>query len=142
MTRKIEKADREKALESLRGVLKSGDTVLTILRHCSRSGMSRRIDLYKIVQYPARVPIVDKKTGKETGKYKNKGLEAPRLQYLSGWAAAAMGYASWPENGIRINGCGMDMGFALVDQLRAAVFGWEKTEHGTRAKGELRQEWI
>ena len=127
-TRKIEKGEKEKALKNLRKVLKSGDTVFTVLRSCSRSGMSRRIDLYKIVQYPDRAA---------PGK-----MEAPRLQYLSGWAAAAMGYASWPENGIRINGGGMDMGFALVDDLRAVVFGWEKTEHGHKAKGELRQEWI
>ena len=126
MENKILKADRENALKMLREVLQSGDTVHTVLRNVSRSGMMRKIDIYKIVQYKGRDGV----------------LEAPRLQYLSGWAAAVLDYKTWPRDGLRINGCGMDMGFAIVDNLRAAVFGWEKTEHGTRAKGELRQEWI
>lgn len=126
MTKKQE--EKKQAVEMLRQWLKSGDTVYTVLRHCSRSGMQRRIDLYTIVTTcnPA---------------------SGPRLQFLSGYAAQAMGRPLHRKGGIVINGCGMDMGFALVDDLRAAVFGYDVKEdaQGRKSyicKGELRQEWI
>ena len=40
--------DRQEAIEHLRTMLQPGDTVYTVLRNVSRSGMSRGIDLYMI----------------------------------------------------------------------------------------------
>lgn len=45
---KVSKQEREEAVAQLRKMLKPGDTVHTILRHVSKSGMSRRIDLVKV----------------------------------------------------------------------------------------------
>ena len=46
LTRK--EAERAEAIESLKKRLKPGDTVYTILRHVSVSGMSRSLDVYTI----------------------------------------------------------------------------------------------
>ena len=41
---KAQMAERDEAIANLREILKPGDTVYTILRHVSKSGMSRVID--------------------------------------------------------------------------------------------------
>jgi hypothetical protein len=46
---RVSKSDRADAIERLRADLNPGDTVHTVLRSVSRSGMSRSIDAYKIV---------------------------------------------------------------------------------------------
>jgi hypothetical protein len=126
---KYSKEETENARKALAELLPSGAVVYTVLRSVSRSGMFRRIDLYTIDNSPRMLEI-------------NNG--APRLQYLSGYAAVILGIPRAPQGkeGLGTRGCGMDMGFNLVDNLRAALFGWEKTETGYHAKGELRQEWI
>lgn len=126
---KYSKDEVENAKKHLAEVLKSGATVYTVLRSVSASGMFRRIDLYYIDNSPRMLEL-------------NNG--APRLQYLSGWAAVLLGIPRAPmgKRGLGVKGCGMDMGFHLVDSLRAALFGYEKTEHGLKALGELRHEWI
>lgn len=101
MTR-AQQEERAKALETLHKMLNPGDTIYTVLRHVSRSGMSRRIDLYKVT---------------------NGGP-----LYLSGLAARAAG---WPckGDGVVIGGCGSDMGFELVYNLGRTMFpnGWTCT---------------
>lgn len=101
-TKRVTKAeqkriDRAEACDKLRAILKPGDTVYTVLRHVSRSGMSRKIDLYK--------------------------LEADGPVFLTGWAATAMDM-KWDRNsgGIVVGGCGMDMGFSLVYDLSRTLF--------------------
>ena len=105
----MEKTDeeKEKALETLRGMLKPGDTVNTILRHVSRSGMSRSISLLK---------------GDED---------------ITFWAARAMGDKIDQNNGgIKIGGCGMDMGFALVYNLGYCLFPEGFKVEGTGRNGD------
>lgn len=90
------KKDREqqaKSAETLREWLKPGDTVYTVLRHVSRSGMQRRIDLYAII--------------------------GGKPQWLSYHAAKACGWRvnTNDREGIVVGGCGMDMGFHLVYSL-------------------------
>ena len=123
---KYSKAEIESARAALLELIPSGSTVYTVLRSVSRSGIFRRIDLYAIDNSARMLEI-------------NGGR--PRMAYLSGYAAVVMGI---PRNsrGLGISGCGMDMGFAMVDNLRAALFGFEKTADGLRRGGELRQEWI
>lgn len=116
----------QEALTMLHKVLKPGDTVYTVLRHVSSSGMSRRIDCYAI------------------GKDK-------RPFYLSGYMEAigiAKRHAS--KQGLVVPGCGMDMGFHLVYSLGCALWPkGTKKPHGTR-NGEpdstggyaLKNEWI
>ena len=123
---KYSKKEAEEAKAALLELIPSGSTVYTVLRSVSRSGMFRRIDLYAIDNNPRALEI-------------NGGR--PMLRYLSGYAAVLLGV---PRNdkGLGTTGCGMDMGSNMVDNLRAALFGWAKTETGYRAKGELRHEWI
>jgi len=84
------------AKQSLLNILKAGDTVYTVLRHVSASGMSRRIDLY---------------TFKDN-----------RPVYLSGYFAMMQGEEP-PRDGYKVGGCGMDMGFHLVYTLSSMLFG-------------------
>ncbi len=77
--------------------LKPGDTVNTISRHTSRSGMSRSISLFASV--------------------------SGELVELDYYASRVLGDSiDNKHGGIRIGGCGMDMGFALVYNLSSRLF--------------------
>lgn len=90
---KYTKSEKDEARARLLSILKPGDTVYTVLRHVSRSGMQRRIDLYSI----------DKTDGS--------------LTYLTRSAAVLGSDTVSDKGGIIVNGCGMDMGFSLVSNL-------------------------
>jgi hypothetical protein len=90
--------EKEKAIADLRQWIQEGGTVYTILRHCSRSGLSRSISLFVIKD--------------------NQPIE---LDY---WAAKAIDYKIDRKNGgLIVTGTGMDMGFHLVYSLSYAMFG-------------------
>lgn len=85
------------AIASLRETLKPGDTVYTVLRGVSRSGMSRNIDLYV--------------------------MEGNTPRCISRSAAKAIGETFNPKfECIRVSRCGMDMGFHLVYNLSRVLF--------------------
>lgn len=86
----------ENAKQSLLNILKKGDTVFTVLRHVSRSGMQRRIDLYT--------------------------FQDSKKIYLTGYYALMRGEET-PRDGYKVGGCGMDMGFHLVHGLSYRLFG-------------------
>lgn len=95
----------QEAQAELRRILKPGDPVFTILRHVSRSGMSRRISL----------------------------LTADHLQLAWLIDRAGWGRLSKNHEGLVADGFGMDMGFALVYNLGRAVWPDGTGEpHGTR----------
>lgn len=95
---KASKQEREEALARLRAVLKPGDTVYTILRHVSRSGMQRSIGL---VYVKDNVPS----------------------DWITGQVAKVLGWALDRDRyGVKVSGCGMDMGFHLVYSLSHALF--------------------
>lgn len=102
---KADKARAAEHLETLRGILKPGDTVHTVIRHVSSSGMSRRIDLYKVEHDGPRY-----------------GTD---LRFLTGYVAAVLGYR-WDDrngkHGLVVGGCGMDMGFHVVYNLARVLF--------------------
>jgi len=82
----------------LRQTLRPGDTVFTILRSVSRSGMLRRISLVL--------------------------LEDGTPWHLDAWASWALDYSLSPTaEGLPVTGCGMDMGYHLVDSLSWALYG-------------------
>ncbi len=90
-------SEHEEAVENLREILKPGDTVYTILRHVSRSGMTRYIDVYVFRDNEPR--------------------------YISYWASKVLDWKmSRTQEGIKIGGCGMDMGFHLVYSLSHRLF--------------------
>lgn len=90
---KYSKEDVDRARDLLLKILKPGDTVFCIMRNVSRSGMSREID-----------------------------LQGPDHEWLSGAAAKVLGCKLGKHEGIKIGGCGMDMGFALVYELSSKLF--------------------
>lgn len=123
------KAAREKnakELESLRKWIKPGDTVYTTLDHVSSSGLSRDI---RIV-----VPQVDDK-GKVFFIHPNYAA-----QIVLGWPRARKG------EGIRVGGCGMDMGFHLVYELSAKLYPGIDAEGKPGCKNgrgyALKQAWL
>ena len=117
--------EQQQAKESLLEMLKPGDTVFTRLNHCSKSGMMRVIDLFVIRDNePLRITW---SACKATGRtYNDK------------------------HDGMRIDGCGMDMGFEAVYTLGYYLWPNGTPEpHGTR-NGEpdkdggyaLKQRWL
>lgn len=93
---KQSEAQRSEALEHLRSWLKPGDTIYTILRHVSRSGMQREISLYAMID--------------------------GRMQWLDGVARHVLGMRIGRHEGLIVGGCGMDMGFHLVYNLAVALW--------------------
>jgi hypothetical protein len=96
------KAEVQESLARLRKLCPPGTTVHCVLRHVSRSGMMRHISLFK------------------------------GTQPISWDAARVLGYslndgrAHWA---VKVGGCGMDMGFHLVNSLSYAL-------HGHKDRGE------
>lgn len=97
----VPRTEKDEALEQLRKWLKAGDTVHTILKHVSSSGMSRAIDVKLIVC--------------EDGK--------PRVLNIAWHVGKVLGYPMHKKHeGLKVGGAGMDMGFHLVYSLSRAVF--------------------
>lgn len=97
---KYSQSEIDEAIASLKKFIKPGDTVYTILRHVSSSGMSRNISL---------VALVD---GKPV--------------FLDWYIERALGYSRAKNTeGLKVGGCGMDMGFHLVYSLGSVLFRGE-----------------
>jgi hypothetical protein len=94
------KEDQAYAVERLLSYyLKEGDRVYTMVKHVSSSGMSRDISV-----------LVAK---------------GDRIEDITYYAAHALGWRLVERNGrraIRVQGCGMDMGFHLVYTLSSVLF--------------------
>lgn len=87
-------AQKESAIKELCEMFKPGDTVTTVLRHVSSSGMSRSISVI-----------------------------SPDLQDVSYLVAHAMGdKIDQTHGGIKVGGCGMDMGFHVVYGLSRTLY--------------------
>lgn len=95
---KAEKEERDQALATLREALKPGDTVCTILKHVSRSGMLREIQCI----------VTDKRDG--------------QLWDITYFVARVTDNSIGPHYGVRVQGCGMDMGFATVYNLSRCLY--------------------
>lgn len=131
---------KDEAMKLLHELLKPGDTVYTILRHVSASGMSRRISLIVLMPQDSKVSvrqIDDLCEAAGLAKHKTVTRYDSRGDSYKG-----------REEGLVIGGCGMDMGFSLVYELGRIVWPNGTLEsHGTR-DGEadggyvLRHEWL
>lgn len=100
--------EKDRAFKKLKGWIKPGQTVWTNVTHVARSGMSRSIKPYIVV-----------------------GKEIVDITYL---ASVVLDLPIDKNNGgVKIPGCGMDMGFKLVDDLRYVLYGDGK---------KLEQRWI
>lgn len=89
-------ARAEYAKSELRKIIRPGDTVYTVLRRVSASGMSRDISVCVV----------------QNGYIRN----------LDALVSDACGIKRADGPGLRKGGCGMDMGFALVYSLGRALF--------------------
>lgn len=105
-------AERQEAVEKLREWIKPGDTVYTIVRHVSRSGMQREIGIVLLSK-------------------EDRGMVDLHPNYL---VAKALGERQGKRDGIIVGGCGMDMGFRLVYNLSRTLFGG-KGEFGCIGEG-------
>jgi hypothetical protein len=111
------KEDQAYAVERLLSFyLKEGDRVYTMNRHTSSSGMSRDLSLFVA-----------------------RDGEIMNITY---YAAHALGWRLVERNGyraIRVQGCGMDMGFHTVYTLSRVLFrDGVKTDAGY----SLKHEWL
>lgn len=97
MTKKEKDAKREEALATLRELLKPGATVSTVLRHVSASGMSRSIS-----------PVICGEDGPTDLTWLVVRVLGNRFDEKNG--------------GVKVGGCGMDMGFHLVYNLSYVLF--------------------
>lgn len=104
--------------------LKAGDTIYTVLRHVSSSGMFRVIDAY-VIRKNELVNILAILTDEQ----KDELLSHYKRDH--------------ERSGFRMSGCGMDMGFALVFDVGRICFpkGFivtDKTIHRNGAKNGTR----
>lgn len=103
----VKAARKEYAVSQLHELLTPGQTVYCTLRSRSASGMSRVISLH----------VVD----------------GGSLRSIDALAADATDTRMSKNGGLIVTGCGMDMGFALVYSLGAALWpAGTDTPHGTR----------
>lgn len=109
MKHRVSEELRQESLDRLRELLPPGTTVHCVLRHVSRSGMCRWIDLF-------------------TFEPRANGQKCAQ-NYLSGYAwNVGTGEGQHPgdqrdgRGGLRVSGCGMDMGFALVYDLSRRLY--------------------
>lgn len=115
---KVSKKEHAEALAQLREWIKPGDTVYTILRHVSSSGMSREIG---IVVFKDGHPL------------------------HPNWSVSRVtGYRQGKRDGVIVGGCGMDMGFAVVYDLSYKLFpdgfGLEGERDGEKRRPATREE--
>jgi hypothetical protein len=109
---KVSKTERDQQLEQLRKWLKPGDTVYTIVENVSRSGMSREIRV---------VLLKCQETGEAYSLHPNHAV------------STVLGLPRGKREGVKIQGCGMDMGFEIVYQLGMAMWPHGTPEpHGER----------
>ena len=121
---------KAQALTGLKKIIKPGTTIYTKLESVNSSGMSRRISLFVVLPKTKTAPA--------------------SIANISHDAALVTGYRLSDKGGIIAQGCGMDMGFALVYALGKAL--WPKgtpKSHGMRngkpdkAGGyALKHEWL
>ena len=96
------------AIQELKKILSDipADTIYTVLRHVSASGEQREISV--------------------------KMVDAGRIIHLDWLVSEALELKRGKHNGLIIRGCGMDMGFHLVDNILQAC----------KPGKNFRHEWI
>lgn len=126
---KVSKSYKAEAIAELKKWLPQGATLEMHLARVSRSGMSRVIR--------CSVIWID-----EEGKHAT-------FQNLSGYVARAIGHTLVEgfDGGVRIFGCGMDMGLALADIVSYELYGLplnqnHRDDNSEDEKYGIRYRWI
>jgi hypothetical protein len=102
MTTKAQQAEKTEAIEKLQAILSRGDTLHTILRNVSSSGMSRVISVVYVDPQSSEILNLDYLIS-QLGVYKRTP-------------------SSSRHDGLKVGGVGMDMGFAVVYDISQTVF--------------------
>jgi len=130
---KYTKQEQENSVILLKKYLKPGDTLYTVLRHVSKSGMYRAIDCYSIKCVKGKV-------------------EKQWLSYLVAKAIRERFDERWEAIGV--SGGGMDMGYYLMMGLSYTLHGHNPKGDGGKSPGvsprpghyqagySLNHEWI
>lgn len=114
----------EQERQYLRGALKPGDTVYTLIRHVSASGMRREVSVFTVI--------------------------GGRICDITNPVSFAIDGKLGKHRGVIVNGCGLNAGFDMVYRLGKALWPEGTPEpHGTR-NGEpdrdggyaLKHEWL
>ena len=93
---KYSKKETDEELEYLRSILKPGSDVYTTVRSVAKSGMSRTMTLHVVLD--------------------------GEIRGITYSAAVVLGYPLQNGGSLRVNGCGMDMGFHIVYCLSRRLF--------------------
>ena len=110
--------ENKEAIARLKGVVKRGDVLHTVLRHKSASGMRRTIS----VVVPVRVKGYD-------------GKISTHIQDISGIVSRAAGYRyDVDRGGLIVNGRGMDLGADIVHTVGLILY--------PRAPNAIQHRWI
>ena len=127
----------KEAISALKKRLKPGQTIYTILRKVSKSGMLRHISVCIATRNPKGQPFISDITWQV--------------------ARALQDYSDFPQDyGIKVSGCGMDMGFSIIYSLGSVLFGHgketQKHKYMTYRNGSkepetdggylLKQQWL
>lgn len=123
MKHKYTEAEIEAIKKDLRAILPPGSTAYTILRHVSRSGMQRSIDVYALRCHNGEIE-----------KY-----------WITPKVAAVCGYSiSKRHNALTVRGCGMDMGFDVAYNLSYALYDRVTDPALTTRDGgySLKHQWL
>ena len=92
---------KEEAIKTLKENIKEGDVIYTQLNHTSQSGMMRHIKVRQIKN--------------------NYPLDWSKLVAIAlDWKEAKSTFGGY--NGIKVRGCGMDMGFHIVYTLSRVLY--------------------
>lgn len=103
--------EQSQTTQDIKNLLHKGNfTVYTILNHVSRSGMTRGITCFVVVN---NEPVV------------------------IDWYIDKLGLFKLGTNGLKVSGAGMDMGFHVVYELSATLYGYKD-----RGAYKLNQRWI
>ena len=109
MTGRFNEQDKKEAIKQLMPMLrKSGFIVYSQVRHVSSSGMMRHIDFF-VMNGNNPINI-------------NWHIERITNTYFR-----AKSYDAKNADSLRVSGCGMDMGFAVVYALSSHIYGHGKT---------------
>lgn len=114
-------AQQQEAKEALLELIKPGDTVYTVLRSVSRSGMFRRLDCYV---------MKDNQPLFITGRVAQL---IPCRYTTENWRQSA---------GLGVSGCGMDMGYHVVHSLSNVLFQQQDMPYSHEAAYALKHQWI
>ena len=114
---RISKKERQERIEHLRSFLVPGETIFTVLRHVSRSGMYRAIDLFVM-----------------------RDNQPSRISWGVACALDGVRYDT-RHDAVGVTGCGMDMGFDVVNGLSYTLHGMKDSDAG-RAGYTFEHRWM